>query len=63
MTAAACRIIPDCEENSAHNVSHEKQLSFFFSFFDKKWRLSVDFSSEFDSRILNRILVGILITS
>ena len=57
-----CRIIPDCEENSAHNVSHEKRFSFFFCFFDKKWQLSVHFSPEFDLHIVNRILVGILMT-
>ena len=32
-----CRITPDCEENSAHNVSvsHEKRFSSFFAFLTK----------------------------
>ena len=58
-----CRIIPDWEENSAHNVSHEKRF-IFFSFFWQKWRLSVHFSPKFDSHISgwnsDHILSGIL---
>ena len=30
-----CRIIPDWEENSAHNVSHEKRFIFFLVFLTK----------------------------